>query len=760
MSASTPPSAGVFAAIAMCCPTCDALFDDGADNYPQIASCGHSICFACASAMASLAPPMCLVCKAVISDIFTPNDVLALFCTENVRECGDDSTSSATFPTLADISVSVDSGSTLIPEQIMHSSEGIDAASSVGGESVETCEGVPPPDAPSAHLMILAAQCTAGAANAMMYHSTVESARARMISRKEASVVSLHADVAAMKAAIDAHVAELVAQANKELNMRLKALDAQLDALTVTAGQLSSAAMLCERACRSTDATTAACARDSANRACAMIRPFKGPCVSTMVEIVSNAQRALPLAVSTARLRLGVNTDSTRVQGAGVSTYRAHEENTFLLKVRDDFNVPVTSLEAEDVVLSFQLLPVAPAADSGCYLDETGAYVDHHRAPLALTNFPHAGAQLTTLPPAALSEPDDRPTIIPAAVSVEKTANDELVVRYVLSAGVGNVLVRASVAGCGGVAGSPWPVLQLWKSCAASGKPVRKLLLAETEAVIGFAVSPSERWIAMSTHNQRSGFMYNSVGGSIAVVDAVTGRLVNRIPSLPLTRSGTMYKRSAGLCFTPAGHLLAVETGGAVRELSVPYGKELRRFKIDFMEAPHSICCSEEVVVVGAVLERKHSLAVFDYASGELLRTFPHPPGNDFGCSSMQLIPNTHHVVVAELRSPILTVVSLDDGSVVIRYACPDNGPKQWSYSTHVAVCRDGRIVAASGTSSSVHVFENDCTQDFVAWQGDGVGDGDGASAVPFESVAGLCIAGEHVYVLDTGSHCCVWVCE
>ena len=106
------------------------------------------------------------------------------------------------------------------------------------------------PTAPDAALALatMAGRCKSGIADLQSCAELLTAARGAMVDRKAAACARVDAAVAALKAAVDEQAELLKAELNKQLSSAVKVLDAQSDEYSVSIGQLSVAAAVCEAA--------------------------------------------------------------------------------------------------------------------------------------------------------------------------------------------------------------------------------------------------------------------------------------------------------------------------------------------------------------------------------------------------------------------------------------------------------------------------------------------------------------------------------
>ena len=182
-------------------------------------------------------------------------------------------------------------------------------------------------------------------------YNSLLAAKQRMVDRCTASVAKLESDAAALKAAIDAHVATITARARSELKGRVKALDAQLDGLSVCASQVSAGALLCHKAVTAASCTTRQLAAIAAtvDNLSKIDTMYHGPCVSTVVAVTSDPGvgiRAIE-ASGCMSLTLGI-THAATTQPDSTLMFDAYADNVIDLQVTDS-HVKALALVADDV---------------------------------------------------------------------------------------------------------------------------------------------------------------------------------------------------------------------------------------------------------------------------------------------------------------------------------------------------------------------------------------------------------------------------
>src|SRR3569833_3038726 len=73
MSASLPCPDSAHVHTLLHCPACGDAFADVGDSTPQLLSCSHTVCAACAVSMTNVTVPKCVVCGSVIDEGYVVN---------------------------------------------------------------------------------------------------------------------------------------------------------------------------------------------------------------------------------------------------------------------------------------------------------------------------------------------------------------------------------------------------------------------------------------------------------------------------------------------------------------------------------------------------------------------------------------------------------------------------------------------------------------------------------------------------------------
>lgn len=198
-----------------------------------------------------------------------------------------------------------------------------------------------------------------------------------------------------------------------------------------------------------------------------------------------------------------------------------------------------------------------------------------------------------------------------------------------------------------------------------------------------------------------------------------------------------------GICFTPAGNLLVVASFCvAVDVFEYTRAWECVRSVgagvLRLQPAPHRVATNGEVIVVASCSGGFGILDMFDFASGDLLRTvtlFSSTPSL-YCVNVLAFTPDGHLVIDGCPRGGGLSVIDLH-GKVVHTYA-----RGQIKKPQSLAFLRDGRAVVCDAASARVCVLTPDGAEVMDSWH----------SAVLWKPVqaripAHVAVAGNRVYV-------------
>ena len=552
--------------VALPCPCCDAMFSMEEDAFPQLLHpCGHSVCDSCANAMTLVDEPVCLLCKKHIAH-FDKNEGLAAFLSASALQ---------------------QSSETLMS-----------SLSSCDSVEIETKEEHPSPISVD-YLRFAEKKCSASAEDLLRGVEVLQAARGRLLARKAASGASVKAAADEMKQAIDEHVRSTLETLEKEARAHVKAIDAQIDELSVSASQLLCAANMCSAASTKTVAAHVIQATHaSVSKVVALAQPFTGPRVSSLVDAVVNPSKLSAAIASIARVRASVDTAATAITGAGAAWYRPAAEAAFNLSLRDHCNEPVDSLGEADIHITFSTIP------EGGDVSQTAVL----RVPFAVSNKGDGNFAVTYTVP----ESED----------------------------IGDVTIALSIAGCTADGKTTFRVRKASQNCRAEGVHVREIPVSADAYKYGFAVSPDESLMVVAEYHQ----------GALVVYDLSDGSEVRRIKTAQSADGATAtFNTPSRVCFTPSGNLLVAEYAHhRVQELTVD-GRLVRSIPVRYVT---SVCCNGEVIVAANCRNIGHAIEVFDYDTGNKtcsFATFGRAEGQVSSyCEGMRVTPDGKHVLVAE----------------------------------------------------------------------------------------------------------------
>ena len=748
---------------ALMCPCCLLGFrSDSGSAYPTLLSCGHTLCCECASACQNMEQPTCAVCGG-LDNGGTPNVSLALFAdAARVRRAHADSAEGGHAPAL-----SCEDCKLLMPDEVCSatfmcntcSERPVCDAHVVGHTKRKVPHSVaplglsPPPDtsycmqhptipvnrfcftdscvlcaecvlvghtghnvalleacgdALRASISRLSTLCTAGSAEALKGLAHLQEARSGMVARKTASCVALKAAGEAAKAAIDAQVALTVAAADRELRQRLKQVDAQLDELSVSANQLACSAAVCEAAVATAESPLAlAQACDSAVKVVKLARPYRGPCVSTIVEAVTNNEEFDVTVARFSHVRLGPSCTASVVLRDSSLSFTPTDENVVRVEVRDEHGALIEGLTAADAVAWFEdpVLAADGAADTSpaaAAMNGAGGLLEGEEGRVATlaTKFEVA--------------------------SVEVEGTGALVVTYTAPAGGKQAMLNARIVGCEGVAGAPWLLQRRVLGCAAQGRFLRSITVASVSKY-GMAVSPDEKWMVVVQCNS----------SNIAVYDVASGALV-RVIGTP--GGGTLqFSYPYRVCFTPSGSFIVVDySNNRLQEVTVE-GVHVRDIPV---RGAVMVWTDGKVIVLGTNRGSGSAIDILDFATGAVMRSLG-PAGDGMGqvsggCEGLRVSPDGQYLVVCERANFRLSMFTID--GVFVRHIGKDvvgNGYKDVEFTA------GQDVIVADHAKNRVCVFsieDGSLLRSFGA---------DGAAEAQTRSPTALAVRGSRLYVME-----------
>ena len=133
-----------------------------------------------------------------------------------------------------------------------------------------------------------AARCVAGGDVAMGGVDVVVDAITALAASKSAAIAAFGGEISALKASLDAVNAEFARRVGEQHEDRLKVLETQRDALTVSGSQLRACGAMCDRALAGGSPLALARACESAHAMGGLLEPFLGPSVPGCVDMVAD----------------------------------------------------------------------------------------------------------------------------------------------------------------------------------------------------------------------------------------------------------------------------------------------------------------------------------------------------------------------------------------------------------------------------------------------------------------------------------------
>lgn len=145
----------------------------------------------------------------------------------------------------------------------------------------------------SASVRALAGKCESGAGVLLKGAAIVGVTQARLTSAKDATVAQLAATVASVKQELDKYESGVRQRVLDIYTARMKALEAQADALAVTAEQLMSAVGVCAAAVRDGSPVLLAQAQEDCGKMSALAKDFAGPVEQCILDIAFSPRAVL-----------------------------------------------------------------------------------------------------------------------------------------------------------------------------------------------------------------------------------------------------------------------------------------------------------------------------------------------------------------------------------------------------------------------------------------------------------------------------------
>lgn len=639
----------------VCCPGCGEHFRASpSESVPIAFSCGHSLCAPCADAILLTPVPTCIICNSLVQTSHV-NLALAEFAEvsylEQQQDCGEPNRNLHT-EMMGMATASGDAGPT--KRARVDDSTEQDVELPPQGRSRGLSWESLIPDLVH-HLRRVQAHCQRGATYCNQSVANLEEAKKRMISRKDASVASAASAVAAFKLELDAALNSAVFEANAICQERCKALDAQIDELMISSSQLGTASAMCEAQLTSDDPHAIERTLRSVQAASKLYTPFKGPRVSTMIELLCSMDALRAALASFSKTRTQVK---PVVGGHGLSTFRGVDESSSSEELSVNKNVIEVTCTDECGELITTLSP---------------ADVDVRVEVPIVSGKPSGNAAVTTLTQIA-------PGIFNAFYTVAASAFNE---------------VRISVRVCS-------------DSCANSGpwiaynKPFPIGTHLRTYGVLGgkkcgFAVSRDQRFMALSAYGCHGVWVYQ--------LD--TGALVAALGSSAKSAERGGFALPYRLAFSPRNSLLVCEWGNhRVQEVSLD-GRHVRFLGTPFKSYRGVACHGDLIAFSTEAAPGEPCIELYSWSTGAMLAAFG-TRGEGPGCLGqtwdVSFASEGRHIVVPQWSSAQLLHFSAVSGECVSAVSLP----MLTNWQKGVAVTATGDIVLADMDKDRIAVFTRD----------------------------------------------------
>ena len=741
------------------CSSCGAHFRvPPADGVPLVHVCGHSVCAECDAAAQNTANPFCCVCKRV-TDAGAPNLALAHFAEAQLASCGC-AGSGATAAALGFAAVSesqLTADDDIVDDRVSEGSwgdghgaaaevlkrRGLAAAASGPGAGSspptlcsrhDSCElkwycvtdhqavcsecasslhaphshDVRSLDAVADQLVTsvtdFAAQCESGAADADRHIAAVARAANAMEAGLAASVSTFVACIERVKSALDGHRDAMIACAETLRREKRKALDAQVEELTVSAAQLRAVAHACRLAVASASTLAVARAMECARSVRSLVsRAFVGPAVPPVLQVLSSMEDLIAGFPSHSRVKT-CNIDAERcvVRGVGLRLWAHNTPDANVVSVAcfDDGDQASVDVAADDIVLAVRRTADGDAGGDG------------------LT----AATSANTDAVGAVARCVASSNVIEFTYSVQPTYSRN------------KVLVDVKLRSGQHVRGSPFLAhAALRNMCTADGRHVQTIPVVPGEKY-GMAVSVDGRWLVVGDFG----------GGThtLVVYDAASGVAVRTIGGPGRGTGPGQFHCPFKMCFAPNGNLLVAERdNNRVQELTVE-GVSVRCIAV---ANPHPICCDGKYIVVGNHRGVGCTMEVFDYRTGALLRQFAvhgHAVGFLGYPEGCRITPDGEHVLVSEYSTRRVSLFTLQ-GHFVRHIGAGELG----SGHMDVDFAGNGEIIVADAANCRLCVY---CPEDYTLLRSWGT---NGSQNGQFRTPTALAVSGSRLYVLDQNSN-------
>ena len=568
-----------------------------------------------------------------------------------------------------------------------------------------------------------AAKCADGVAATAQAVSAVDDALASLNSRFDSSCIAFSACIERVKSALDTHREDKLKEARQLHHQRVKALEAQRTVLLIAHGQLGAVAGIAEAALASGDALMTARAVESLNGMSGMVRePFKGPCVSLVVDIVSQMEQLIDGMDARTRV-CGSVLDASKcvVSGAGLercalgSADGALSNNVLAVACFTDNGEAAVDAAPDDVQVT-----VRGVEDDGKAVAGGGAGRE------MAVDKGSVGAVVGAVKRAVKQASGG---VIEVVYTVnEEYTGDEVVIDVVLTGSSGQH-----------VAGSPFrvacpPAVQPPITCKAQGVYGRTIPVIASMSKYGMAVSPNEKWLAVA----------DLAGHAVTVYDSKTGAVARTIGGRG--SDPCQFSSPFKIGFVPNGNLLVCDQGNhRVQELSVR-GAHIRSIPVQGVRA----VCSDGIVVVVENCRGtsgQNAVEVYDYKTSALLRGFaPFGTAGEEGITGtypggIRITPDGKHVLFCEYSTPRLSLFTLE-GKFIKHIGAGVVGTSH----KDVEFTSSGEIIVADSSNHRVCVFSADGSTLLRSWGTNGTGDGQ------FSGPVALAVRGPRLYVLDLSS--------
>ena len=572
-------------------------------------------------------------------------------------------------------------------------------------------------------LNALRLRCTNAANSLQTASAWIEAAKQAMIARKDASISAMSVAACQLKEAIDSSAAAAVAQVESSCKARVKALDAQLDELMVSAAQLSCTAEMISANLRgSTEKCNHEQLIDSANATLKLERTLDLPSVSTCVEAVCALENMLEQVKSFASVRQRVDAPGTTVEradgrGGFNITHESGSELVLKLKAKDCNGTVVQSVTPDDVLFE--------SGDAAWDVVVAGP-----------ESVPHVQATAQT---AAVTEP--RPASSNKAIHVANVRVVDgslyftLTTPSTITTRSESVAIKMYVCGASAV-----PIAVRVTSGAASsgvnqfdahGKLIRVINTKHGQSY-GLAVSADESLLVISEYSVSTLKVYNAETGAMSK----SFRSVN----------GMLLRDPIKTIFTPGGNLLIADKGNnRVIEVTTA-GDYIRAF---YTSTPRCVAISPDntVLAVGNSAGT-HAVVLFSFETCKELRQIVLRKDADYGqLEGVRFSHDGTQLYMIFYSGKKVVCCNVDDGSIVGSYG---DGKVGDGIQLDVELTANGDIVAVDNHRGILRVFDQATGGEARSWT---IEPADGNKlAGRYRYLTGMAVVGSRLYVLDNTS--------